>query len=329
MRIDAHHHIWDLSVRDQPWTRDIPGLHRSFGFAELAPHLAAEGIDQTVVVQTVATPDETPELLASARTEPMVGGVVGWVDLEAPDVADRLASLQELPGGDRLVGIRHQVQEEKDLRWLCRSNVMRGLAQVAEAGLSYDLLIIPRQFPAAIEIVAELPQLRFILDHGGKPPIAAGGYRNWYEQISALAELPNVAVKASGLVTEADHDHWTRADIEPYLRTMITEFGPDRVMFGSDWPVCTVAGGYRAVTELLQQTIDDLSVPEQESIFAGTARHWYGLPDQSERAWAGVQSDNDRPAGRMHGTQSWNPPSGDPFRPGHGDGSAVSEKDRA
>jgi L-fuconolactonase len=278
MRVDAHHHIWDLSVRDQPWTHDMPGLHRSFDFAELAPQLVADGIDHTVVIQTVATAEETPELLAFARIEPMIAGVVGWVDLEAANVAERIAGLRELPGGDRLVGIRHQVQQERDPRWLCRSDVMRGLGHVAEAGLSYDLLIVPDQFPAAIETAAENPALRFVLDHGGKPAIAAGGYRQWCEHISALAELPNVAVKASGLVTEADPDHWTRADIEPYLRTMITEFGPDRVMFGSDWPVCTVAGGYHAVTELLQQSIHDLSDPEQESIFAGTARNWYGLP---------------------------------------------------
>lgn len=277
MRIDAHHHVWDLSVRDQPWTDDLPGLHRSFGFAELEPQLLANGIDATVLVQTVAVPDETPELLASADREPRIAGVVGWVDLEAVDLADRLATLRALPGGDRLVGVRHQVQQEPDPQWLLRDTVLHGLRQVAAAGLSYDLLITPEQFPAAIGAVASVPDLTFILDHGGKPAIARGEYDDWYAQLSALAELPNVAVKASGLVTEADLDHWTRADIEPYLRTMIAEFGADRVMFGSDWPVCTLAGGYQPVVELAQQVTHHLSVAERQAFFAGTAQAWYRL----------------------------------------------------
>lgn len=278
MSIDAHHHVWDLAVRDQPWTHDLPGLHRSFGFDELKPHLQENGIDRTVVVQTLPDPEETPELLALAEEEPTIAGVVGWVDLEADDVADRLAAWDELPGGDRLAGVRHQVQHEPDPRWLLRPDVMDGLRRVAAANLAYDLLIVPEQFPAAIEVVAEMPELRFVLDHGGKPEIAAGGYEAWYEQISALAELPNVAVKASGLVTEADHQHWTRVDIEPYLATLITEFGPGRVMFGSDWPVCTIAGGYQPVFDVFRAVAGHLSGPEQESVFAGTAQAWYRLP---------------------------------------------------
>lgn len=278
MTIDAHQHIWDLAVRDQPWTRALPGLHRSFGFGELKPQLEAGGIDQTVLVQTVPTSDETPELLALAETEPTIAGVVGWADLETADVAERLAALRAVPGGDRLVGVRHQVQQEEDPRWLLRPDVMHGLRQVAAAGLSYDLLIVPEQFPAAIEVAAEIPELRFVLDHAGKPAIASGGYDAWYEQIAALAELSNVAVKASGLVTEADHQHWARADIEPYLRTMITEFGPDRVMFGSDWPVCTVAGGYQPVLDLVRGLTANLTSPEQDAVFTGTARAWYALP---------------------------------------------------
>lgn len=278
MRIDAHHHVWDLSVRDQPWTRDISGLHRSFDLAELRPQLTANDIDATVVVQTVTVADETPELLALAEAEPVIAGVVGWVDLTAADVADQLAALRDLPGGDRLVGIRHQVQQEHDPGWLLRTDVANGLHQIAAAGLNYDLLIIPEQFPAAIEVVAKFPELRFVLDHGGKPEIVAGRYDEWYEQVSALAELPNVAVKASGLVTEAEPQHWTKTDIEPYLRTMIAEFGPERVMFGSDWPVCTVAGGYQPVVELAQELTEGLSASERESFFADTARTWYRLP---------------------------------------------------
>ena len=164
-RIDAHLHVWDLGVRPQPWTTGMTELERSFSLADVRPALAVNHFDAAIVVQTVTVPDETPELLALAAREPVVGGVVGWTDLTDPDVATRLAALAAAPGGASLVGIRHQVQDEPDPRWLCRRDVRRGLAAVADAGLAYDLLIRPLQLPAAVETAAELPQLRFVLDH--------------------------------------------------------------------------------------------------------------------------------------------------------------------
>jgi L-fuconolactonase len=278
MRIDAHHHVWDLSVRDQPWTADLPALHRSFELAELRPSLLAHGVDATVVVQTITVTDETPELLALAAREPLVAGVVGWVDLTAPDVADRLAALRSRPGGHRLVGIRHQVQGEPDPRWLCRDDVRRGLAAVAGAGLAYDLLVVPPQLPAAIETVAALPELTFMLDHAGKPAIASGGgLASWRSDIRALAALPNVAVKLSGLITEADHAAWTVGQLRPYARTLLDAFGADRVMFGSDWPVCLLAGSYDDVIAAAEVLTGGLDAREQAAVFGRTAARWYRI----------------------------------------------------
>jgi len=278
MRIDAHHHVWDLSVRDQPWTIDLPGLHRSFDLAELRPSLLAHGVDATVVVQTITVAGETPELLALAAREPLVAGVVGWVDLTAPDVADRLAALRSPLGGHRLVGIRHQVQGEPDPRWLCREDVRRGLAAVAAAGLAYDLLVVPPQLPAAIETVAALPELTFVLDHAGKPAIASGeGLAPWRSDIRALAALPNVAVKLSGLITEADHATWTVDQLRPYAHTLLDAFGTDRVMFGSDWPVCLLAGSYDDVIAAAEVLTGGLDAREQAAVFGRTAALWYRI----------------------------------------------------
>jgi L-fuconolactonase len=281
MRIDTHHHVWDLTVRDQPWTEGLSAIRRSFGLDDLRPELAAASIDRTVVVQTITVPEETPELLALAAAEPVVAGVVGWVDLTTPDVADRIAALKELPGGDRLVAIRHQVQEEPDPNWLTRPEVINGLRAVAAHGLAYDLLIIPVQLPAAIEVVRTLPESRFVLDHAAKPAIAENGYQAWRGPFARLAALPNVSVKLSGLITEADHDHWSVADVLPYARAVIEEFGPDRVMFGSDWPVCRLAGGYRRVLDVVDAAIAGLTNDEQELIMGGTARAWYRLADET------------------------------------------------
>jgi L-fuconolactonase len=277
LRVDAHHHVWDLTVRDQPWTTELPPLRRSFGFAGLCPALQAHDVDGTVVVQTITVAEETPELLDLATREPMVLGVVGWVDLAAPDVADRLAELRAAPGGRRLAGIRHQVQEEPDPRWLCRPDVRRGLATVADAGLAYDLLVTPRQLDAAIETVAALPELRFVLDHAGKPRIRDRELEPWRDPIGQLARHANVTCKLSGLVTEADPAAWTVDDLRPYADTLFDAFGPERLMFGSDWPVCLLAASYDQVIIAAEELTAGLSGAERAAIFGGTAARAYGL----------------------------------------------------
>jgi len=278
--IDAHHHVWDLTVRDQPWLEPNWPIRRTYALADLAGPAEAAGVEATVLVQTVLDPAETPEFLAlaAASTSPRVAGVVGWVDLTRPDVADALAALASAVGGDRLVGIRHQVQGEADPRWLCRPDVRRGLRAVGEAGLAYDLLTLPHQLPAAVETVGALPEVRFVLDHLSKPPIARGELTPWADDLRALAAHPNVAAKLSGLVTEADWTRWTVRQLRPYAEVALDAFGPDRLMFGSDWPVCLlVAGSYGDVVDVARRLTDHLSPAERAEVFAGTARRWYRL----------------------------------------------------
>jgi len=280
MRIDAHHHVWDLAVRDQAWTAGLPVLHRTYDLDELRPELAAADMDRTVLVQTVAVAEETPEFLALAggRGGDVVAGVVGWVDLTAAGAGDRLAELRAGPGGERLVGIRHLVQSEPDARWLCRPDVRRGLEALATAGHAYDLLVHPSQLPAAVETVQALPGLRFVLDHIAKPPIATGQLEPWRTDVRRLAAAPNVAVKLSGMVTEADPQGWTIADLRPYAEVVLDAFGADRTMFGSDWPVCLLAGTYAQVAAAATELVDQLSAAERDAVFGGTAAAWYRLP---------------------------------------------------
>ncbi|MFI0818481.1 amidohydrolase family protein [Streptomyces sp. NPDC021098] len=278
-RIDAHHHLWDLSRRPQPWM-DGPWadpIARTVTAADLLPHLDAHGIGATVVVQSSSSYDETRELLALAGASDRIAGVVGWADLTDPELSAVLAALAAGPGGDRLVGLRHQVQDEPDPDWLARPDVRRGLAAAADAGLVYDLLVTPRELPAAIAAVRELPEVRFVLDHAAKPPIASGDREPWTGLLTRLAALPNVDCKLSGLVTEADWSTWKPEQVLPYAHHVLEAFGPDRVLFGSDWPVCELAATYADVVALADQATADLTTPERAAVFATTATRTYGL----------------------------------------------------
>lgn len=275
-QIDAHHHLWDLDVRDQAWTRAFPTIDRTFTMAELQPQLAAAGVTGTVLVETINVAAETPELLELADRTPAVRGVVGWVDLTDAAVADRIAELRALPGGERLVGVRHQVQNEDDAEWLLREQVLRGLAIVAQSGLAFDLLVRPVQLPAAIEAVRRVPAGRFILDHLGKPDIATGRIEPWGSQIRELAAQDNVACKLSGLVTEATAS-WTVDSLEPFAAHVLDAFGADRVLSGSDWPVCLIRTDYATVWQTHRLLVGALSPSEQAAVLGGTATTWYGL----------------------------------------------------
>lgn len=247
MIIDAHHHFWDPGRADYPWMAapELAPIRRAFGPADLAPLRAAHGIDATIVVQCRSSLDETAAMLRAAAADPTIVGVVGWVDLTDPDVGavlDRIA-------GPKLVGIRHQVHDEVDADWLSRPEVRRGLAAVFDRDLAFDLLVRTRELPAAIAAARAFPQGRFILDHAAKPPVATGFDTVWAERLAALAACPNVWCKISGLVTEADWQDWDVERLRPFVDHAAKVFGPDRLIFGSDWPVCLLAADYGAVKD--------------------------------------------------------------------------------
>jgi L-fuconolactonase len=284
--IDAHHHVWDLAVRDQPWLAgdEMAAIRRNFGADDLRPAAAAAGVTATVLVQTVTVAAETPEMLALAAGDPLIRGVVGWTDLTARDVADQLARLVEAPGGDHLAGLRHQVQEEPDPGWLRRPDVIAGLRAVADAGLAYDLILRPHQLAAATYAAQSVPQLSFVLDHGGNPPVAAGALEPWAAAVRALAACPNVTCKLSGLAVPDAPPEGPPPALRTVADVILSAFGADRVMFGSDWPVCLLASDYPGVMELARTLTAGLSEAERAAVFAGTAARVYRIRDRPEGA---------------------------------------------
>lgn len=252
---------------------ELAAIRRPFGPQDLAPLLKAERIDRTVLVQTVSSLDETREFLATAAITDFIGGVIGWVDLTDPGVARTLTELLSGPGGERLVGVRHQVHDEADPEWLLRADVQRGIAAVGEAGLVYDLLVRTREVPAALETVQRHHDRQFVIDHAAKPRIAAGSTDTaWEEALAPFSDRPNVACKLSGLVTEADWKTWTPEQLEPYVTRVLRWFGPERCMFGSDWPVCLLAADYSRVVHAMRTITGD-----DEQVFGATASRVYRL----------------------------------------------------
>lgn len=272
--VDSHQHFWDLSVRDQPWLRR-PGnepLLRNFTEADLRPLAAASGVTASVVVQTVVEPGETPDLLASAAASELVAGVVGWVDLQAEDVADVVAALQDRPDGPYLRGIRHPVLVEPDPDWLRRPAVHRGIAAVGHAGLCFDVVVPSDLLPAAADAVAACPDTTFVLDHLGNPDSHEQSDPAWAPVMRRLGEFPNMFCKLSGVLGEPD-THLLRF----WYETVLGAFGPERLMFGSDWPPCTLQAPYDAVVAAARGLVADLSPAEQAAILSGTARRAYRL----------------------------------------------------
>jgi L-fuconolactonase len=284
IRIDAHHHVWELARRPHGWLDGpaMAAIRRDFTLADLAPLTQAAGIDRTVLVQVLPDVAETAEFLALAEKSDLIAGVVGWVDLTSASVPETLSTLRSGPGGGHLAGIRHLVQGEPDPRWLARPDVRQGLRAVAGAGLVYDLLTLPHQLPAAIDTVRALPGLTFVLDHISKPRIGSGELEPWATLIRELAAEPNVYCKLSGMVTEAGPARWTVAALRPYAEVVLDAFGPSRVMFGTDWPVCLLAASYAGVVSAARELTAELAPDEQAQVFGGTAARAYRLP---ETAW--------------------------------------------
>jgi L-fucono-1,5-lactonase len=292
-RIDAHQHCWDvtqafpakgsswiLGAISYAWERaGLPQLARSFLPADLAPHLEAAGIQRTVLVNVLENIAETRWMLDLADANLSIGGVVGWVNLAQPieGVRRDLATVRHA----RLVGIRHLVQFEQEEHWLLRPDVVAGLKLLAAEGLAYDLLVHPGQLADVPALSDRVPELRMVIDHLAKPFIKDGIVEPWASDMRAAARNPQLFCKLSGMVTEADHRQWTPKDLRPYIEKVLDAFGVDRVMFGSDWPVCTLAAGYAQVYGALAQNLVDIfgSVPQhaQEAIFGGNAARFYRI----------------------------------------------------
>jgi predicted TIM-barrel fold metal-dependent hydrolase len=277
--VDAHHHLWVRSRHPQDWIepRTMAVIDADFEPSDLAHVADAAGVSQTVVVQSVGSEAETVDLLSLVAESSLVRGVVGWVDLAADDVADRVARLRATRGGERLVGIRHLVQDEPDPAFLDRADIRRSIAAVGAAGLVFDLLIRHHQLPAATRLVHDLPEVPFVLDHLAKPDVARGDLDDWARDLRALARSPNTTAKLSGLVTEADWSSWTPADLQPAVAHALDAFGPGRLMFGSDWPVCLLATSYTRWIDVVSDLLSELDENARDMIWRRTARRVYGL----------------------------------------------------
>jgi L-fuconolactonase len=271
--VDAHQHFWDPAQADYPWMTDaVAPIRRAFTPEDLRPHLARARVDYTVIVQARADLAETRELLQLAARTDFVAGVVGWADLRDRSLPETLATLKAGEGGDRLVGIRHQVHDEPDPGWIARGEVLAGLRAVRDAGLVYDLLLRPRELPAALVAARAVDDLRFVIDHVGKPRIAAGAQdAEWERGMARFAPLEHVACKVSGMVTEASWTSWGAEDLAPYVDKVVRWFGEHRLLFGSDWPVCLLAAPYERVVETARRLLP------AGAAFGANAVRLYGL----------------------------------------------------
>ena len=279
--IDSHHHFWDPDRGDYDWiSGPFQPIRRVFAPKDLAPSIAEFGITGTVLVQTWHSLAESWDYLAIAGTTPFIAGVVAWVDLTDPKVEETLAALKASPAGRWLVGVRHLLHLEADPNWLLRPDVRRGLAAVAEAGLVYDLVGNTVHLPAMLRTVSDFPQLRFVLDHIAKPDIKGAVREPWTTLMRGFAQhRDHVWCKLSGMITEADWEHWSPDDLKPYVLEVLDIFGPGRCMFGTDWPVCLVAGSYAQVIGALRHCLADLDEAQREQIFGLSAIEAYRLPE--------------------------------------------------
>jgi L-fuconolactonase len=277
MIIDAHQHFWHYDPRRHSWiTESMSVLKRDFLPADLASELQQNRVYGTIAVQAETSLDETEFLLGLAAQTERILGVVGWIDLTSTAIA---AQLQTFKGRPKLCGFRHIVQDEPDDRYLLREDVRRGIGAIGEAGFTYDILVYPRQLPAAIELVSRFPNQKFVLDHCAKPFIKTRQFEPWAIHIRELAEFPHVCCKLSGLITEADCHAWHPADLRPYLDLVVEAFTPSRLMFGSDWPVCLLAGEYRAVKNSIEVYAKQFSQRDRDLIFGGVAAQFYGIKE--------------------------------------------------
>lgn len=276
-RIDAHHHLWQYSPVEYGWISDeMAVLQRDFLPDDLNREIQAAGVSGAVAVQARQTLGETEWLLGLAEQNDFMLGVVGWVPLADPGLP---AILERLAARPKLKGVRHVVQDEPDDNFILREDINAGVSALNRASLVYDILIFERHLPQAIAFVDRHPDQPFVLDHVAKPRITTGEISPWKERIAELARRPNICCKLSGMVTEADWGNWTEEQLQPYMETVLEAFGPSRLMFGSDWPVCLLATEYARWFELVSRFVRRLSADEQAEVLGGTAARIYNLGD--------------------------------------------------
>ncbi|MEZ6124495.1 MAG: amidohydrolase family protein [Planctomycetaceae bacterium] len=277
MIIDAHQHFWQLDLPfEYGWLRSEQHqpICRDFLPTDLKPLIQQAGVSKTIFVQTQHNTQENEWALELAQQNDFIAGVVGWVDLASPDCEGQLLEFKDQP---RFVGIRHITQDEPDDDFIVRPNVIRGLKVLQKYDVPFDLLFYVKHLKHAAVLARELPELRMVIDHLAKPRIREGVTSGWIDDLKAAAAFPNICCKLSGMVTEADWKHWKPADLKPYVETALDAFGPDRCMYGSDWPVCELAGSYQQVFSALKEIVGPLSETECQAIFGGTANRFYGL----------------------------------------------------
>jgi L-fuconolactonase len=275
MSIDSHQHFWRYDPARYGWIDERMGvLQRDFLPEQLASELDANKIDASIAVQADQSEQETLFLLDLAKRSRRIAGVVGWVDLVSPRLDDRLKVFSKF---EKLRGLRHVAQSEPDDRFLVRPDFTRGISRLQEFGFTYDILIYPKQLPAAIELVAKFPEQRFVLDHLAKPEIKTKNIAAWATLIGSIGRNPNVYCKLSGLVTEADWRRWSPANFDPYLDVVFEAFGVDRLMFGSDWPVCLLAASYKQVKDIIADFVERKAPKAKEKIFGANAVRFYDL----------------------------------------------------
>ncbi len=280
--IDSHQHFWDQSKAqfDYTWTQGNPPLDQTYLPKTLAPFIQKTGVDRTVFIQTQHNIEENRWVLNLAEQNEFIAGVVGWVDLKGDNCEDQLLQFKDHP---KFVGIRHVVQDEPDENWIVRDETIRGLKVLQKHQVPYDLLFYVQHLKHAVKLGNELPELKMVIDHISKPKIKAGpgdpSFETWKQDMTNAASFENIFCKLSGMITEADQQNWKPHDLTPYVGHAIDCFGFDRLMFGSDWPVCLLAGSYQQVYDALQLAVGNISDTDHQKLMGGTAKSFYGLPD--------------------------------------------------
>lgn len=275
MVIDSHQHFWIYEAEKHAWIDDdMKVIRKNFLPEDLKLVYQANGVDGCVAVQADQTLAETDFLLDLAEKNDFIKGIVGWVDLRAANIDDVLEQYSKFP---KLKGFRHVVQGEADHNFMLRPDFLNGITSLEKYNFTYDILIFPHQLGAALELVRRFPNQKFVIDHIAKPYIKDGFYDGWATLMKAIGEYQNVYCKLSGMTTEADYNNWTPEQIEPYMQLVLDAFGANRILFGSDWPVCLVAGNYTKTKELVTNFIAKLSSEEQAAIMGGNAMQFYNL----------------------------------------------------